>query len=206
MTFRATVKPSYFDAMYHAAADPWGFESRWYERRKYAISIALLPRERYDRAFEPGCSIGVLTGMLAQRCAALLSCDGAPAAVGAARARTRHLPGVRVERRLLPDDWPPGEFDLIVFSEFLYYFGDGDLEKVLDLGEAALSPGGTMLAVHWRHPVPEYPRDGDDVHRALAARAGLARLVSHQEPDFTAEIYIRTDGTPMSVAQATGLA
>ena len=50
----------YFDAMYQAAADPWGFEDRWYEQRKYAISMALLPAARYRRALEPGCSIGVL--------------------------------------------------------------------------------------------------------------------------------------------------
>lgn len=206
MTSRATVESSYFDAMYQAAADPWGLESRWYERRKYAITVALLPRERYDRVFEPGCSIGVLTSMLAQRSAALLSCDGAPAAVAAAQERTRHLPNVSVERLRIPEDWPPGEFDLIIFSEFLYYFGDRDLGEVIDLAITALRPGGTLLAVHWRHPVAEHARDGDDVHRALAARPGLAQLVSHWEPDFAAEVYIRTDGKPMSVAQATGLA
>jgi GlcNAc-PI de-N-acetylase len=71
-------------------------------------------------------------------------------------------------------------------------------------GEA--SHPGTLLAVHWRHHVADYPRSGDDVHRVLAARPGLARLVRHTEPDFLAEIYIRTDGAPVSVAQATGLA
>jgi hypothetical protein len=28
------------------------------------------------------------------------------------------MPGVRVEQRILPGDRPPGDFDLIVFSEF----------------------------------------------------------------------------------------
>jgi hypothetical protein len=42
--------------------------------------------------------------------------------------------------------------------------------------------------------------------RALAARPGLARLVLHAEPDFLAEVYVRTEGAPVSVAQATGLA
>ncbi len=92
-----------------------------------------------------------------------------------------------------------------MFSEILYYFGDRDLEQVLDCAVAALEPQGTLLAVHWRHPVADYPRSGDDVHRVLAARPGLARLVRHQEPDFLAEVYIRTDGAPASVAQATGL-
>jgi hypothetical protein len=70
---------------------------------------------------------------------------------------------------------------------------------------AALEPGGTLLAVHWRHPVTDYPRSGDDAHRVLVAQPGLARLVRHAEPDFLAEVYVRTEGTPVSVAQATGL-
>ena len=200
-----TLGAGYFDAMYEAAPDPWGFEDRWYEQRKYAISLAQLPDRRYRRAFEPGCSIGVLTAMLAGRCDRLLSWDVAAGAVQAAARRTRDLPNVRVERRQIPHEWPEGRFDLIVFSEILYYLGDRDLEQVLDYGVHALEPGGTLLAVHWRHPVADYPRSGDDVHRALAARAGLARLVSHQEEDFLAEVYRRADGRPASVARAAGL-
>ncbi|HZR48198.1 MAG TPA: SAM-dependent methyltransferase [Streptosporangiaceae bacterium] len=205
MTELVTLGKSYFDAMYEAAPDPWGFEERWYEQRKYAISLALLPARRYSRAFEPGCSIGVFSHMLAQRCDSLLSCDLAARAVRAAAQRTRDLPQVRVEQREIPRDWPSGSFDLIVLSEFLYYFGDLDLDQVLDNAATALEPDGTLLAVHWRHPVVDYPRSGDDVHRALAAQPGLARLVRHTEPDFLAEAYIRTDGVPVSVAQATGL-
>ena len=201
-----TLDAGYFNAMYEASADPWGFTSRWYEARKYAISTALLPREHYGTAFEPGCSIGVLTELLAPRCARLLSCDLAPAAVRAAVGRTRHLPHVRVEQRALPQDWPCGRFDLIVASELLYYFGGLDLGGMLDRITDALRPGGNLLAVHWLHPVPEYPRSGAEVHRALADQPGLARLAEHRERDFLAEVYVRTDGEATSVAQAAGLA
>jgi SAM-dependent methyltransferase len=204
-TTPVTLGAGYFDGMYAAAPDPWGFEDRWYERRKYAIVLAMLPAERYRAAFEPGCSIGVLTAMLAPRCGTLLACDLAAAAVMAAAGRTSDLPQVRVERREIPGQWPPGRFDLVVLSEILYYFGDHDLEQVLEHAAASLEPDGTLLAVHWRHPVAEYPRTGDDVHRVLAAQPGLARLAVHAEPDFLAEVYIRTDGAPASVAQATGL-
>jgi SAM-dependent methyltransferase len=201
-----TLDAGYFNAMYEASADPWGFTSRWYEARKYAISVAMLPREHYGEAFEPGCSIGVLTELLAPRCTRLLSCDLAPAAVRAASDRTRQLAQVRVEQRVLPRDWPAGRFDLIVASEVLYYFGGPDLDDMLDHIMDALRPQGNLLAVHWLHPVPEYPRSGAEVHRALAARPGLARLAEHRERDFLAEVYVRTDGAATSVAQATGLA
>ena len=198
------LDPGYFDQMYAVSADPWGFTSRWYEKRKYALTLAMLPRERYDDAFEPGCSIGVMTEQLAPRCGRLLSCDVAPAAVRSAAQRIAGRPGVRVEQRVLPRDWPAGSFDLVVFSEFLYYFGGGELQRVLDLSVAALRPGGCLLAVHWRHPVPEYPRSGDDVHLVLADQPKLSRIAEHREADFIAEVYLH--GPPVSVAQATGLA
>lgn len=201
-----TLDAGYFNAMYEASPDPWGFTSRWYEARKYAISVAMLPRQRYGEAFEPGCSIGVLTELLAPRCDSLLSCDLAPAAVHAAAERTRHLPHVRVENRVLPRDWPGGRFDLIVGSELLYYFGGPDLDQVIGRITAALRPDGNLLAVHWLHPVTEYPRSGAEVHDALAATRGLARLAEHRERDFLAEVYVRTDGEVASVAQAAGLA
>jgi SAM-dependent methyltransferase len=200
-----TLGPGYFDAMYAAAPDPWSLRTRWYEARKYAISVAMLPRRRYRDAFEPGCSVGVLTGLLAPRCDRLLSCDTAPAAVKAAAEHTAHLPNVTVEHRAIPGDWPPGKFDLIVLSEFLYYFGGADLDHVLDLALAALRPAGTLLAVHWRHPVADYPRTGGSVHEALGARSGIARLAHHAEPDFFAQVYLCGDGEPVSVAQAEGL-
>jgi SAM-dependent methyltransferase len=209
-TSSQTVGAAYFDGMYAASPDPWGFSSRWYERRKYAISVAMLPSARYHSAFEPGCSIGVLTSMLAPRCGRLLSCDVSPAAAAAAAERAAAFPQVRVERRALPGDWPPGRFDLVVFSEILYYFAGDDLGRVLDLAVAALRPGGTLLAVHWRHPVAEYPQTGDEVHRAVAARREITLVADHIEPDFLAQAYLRvaagTDPASVSVAAAEGLA
>ena len=59
---------SYFEQMYRDHPDPWEFESSLYEQRKYAVTVASLPRSRYRSAYEPGCSIGVLTELLATRC------------------------------------------------------------------------------------------------------------------------------------------
>jgi SAM-dependent methyltransferase len=194
-----TLGPEYFEDVYAASEDPWGFTTRWYEERKYSLSLAMLPRRRYGDAFEPGCSIGVLTAMLASRCDRLLSCDVSPEAVRQARSRA---PGARVERRMMPEDWPEGAFDLIVFSEFLYYLAPRDLSRVLELATGSLKPDGTLLAVHWRHPVADYPQTGDDVHAALAGTR-LSRLAEHREADFVAEVFV--NGTPVSVAAAEGL-
>jgi hypothetical protein len=63
-------------------------------------------------------------------CDDALSCDIAAVAVQAAR-RTEDLTHVRVEQRDIPGRWPDGRFDLIVFSEILYYLGNPDLEQAL---------------------------------------------------------------------------
>jgi SAM-dependent methyltransferase len=201
-----TLDKAYFRDCYAASADPWGLAERRYEARKYALSLAMLPAQRYGAAFEPACSIGVLTAQLAPRCDRLLACDAIPDAVASARARTAGLPGVTVETRVIPGEWPPQPFDLIVFSELLYYFDDADLDRVLRLGTGALRPGGHLLAVHWRHPAPDHPRTGDEVHEILAAHDGLARLAHYRDPDFTAEVYAHADGDLRSVAQASGIA
>jgi SAM-dependent methyltransferase len=201
-----TLDPGHFRERYSASPDPYRLADRWYEARKYAITVALLPRERYGTAFEPGCSIGVLTERLASRCDRLLSCDAIPDAVAAARSRTAALPGVRVEQRVVPGEWPMGSFDLIVFSEILYYFDDADLQQMLRLGLLALRPGGHLVAAHWRHHAPDHPRGGDDVHRILDADPRLARLARYRDLDFTAEVYARADGDLRSVAQTEGIA
>jgi SAM-dependent methyltransferase len=205
MTAPITLDGGYFDAMYAESDDPWGFQTRWYEQRKYAISLAMLPAPRYQAAFEPACSIGILTEQLARRSESILACDRVVAAVHAARERTGGLAQVTVEQRALPGDWPDGSFDLIVFSEFLYYFSDTDLDHLLSRAVASLAPGGTLLAVHWRHPVTEHPRSGDEVHAILGRWPGLAQLASHRERDFLADVYLRGDGPATSVAAATGL-
>jgi len=196
---RAAPDAAYFDATYLRHDDPWGFTSRWYEKRKRALTLAILPEERYETALELGCSIGVLTAELATRCDDLLAIDVSQAAVDRARARVGE--GARVERADLLDEFPPGRFSLVVFSEVGYYFPDRELARVLDAVEAALSPGGTLVACHWRHPVADYPLTGDAVHERLRER-GLPLLARHVEDDFVLEVY-SSDGS--SVATRTGL-
>jgi SAM-dependent methyltransferase len=90
----------YFDALYDACDDPWGFRSRWYERRKRLLTMAMLPRERYRRAFEPGCGNGELSAQLADRCDSLLAADLNETAVHLAALRVAAMPHVLVECRM----------------------------------------------------------------------------------------------------------
>ncbi|MGZ4633413.1 MAG: class I SAM-dependent DNA methyltransferase [Actinomycetes bacterium] len=199
-----TLPRSYFDDLYDASPDPWAFRDRWYEQRKRDLTLAALPHPHYRRAFEPGCSIGALTGGLADRCDDVLAADGSAAAVETARRDLAGRPNVRVEQKTLPDDWPPADiFDLVVLSELGYYFDSAALSTVLDLAIGSLAPGGVLVACHWRHPVSDYPQPGDAVHAAVRDRPLLHRCVLHEETDFLLEVFTR--GAAPSVAEREGL-
>jgi SAM-dependent methyltransferase len=199
----SAVPGRYFDEKYERSPDPWGFGTRWYERRKRDLTIASLPAERYGSALEIGCSIGIFTEQLAARCDSVLAVDISDAAVVTAREKLKEFPHVVVAKRNVGDDFPRGSFDLVVLSEVGYYFDQGGLEVLLDEIEAALGKTGTLVACHWRHPVDEHPLTGDAVHEAIARRAGLSRIASHREEDFLLEVFSRD---ARSVASRTGLA
>jgi SAM-dependent methyltransferase len=199
---------SYFDDMYGRAVDPWHLAERWYEQRKYDLTTAALPHPRYRRAFEPACSVGELTRRLAARCDSLLACDRVESAVATARRRTADLPQVIVRRLTVPEEWPDGTFDLIVLSEVLYYFGPAGLDLLLERVVSALEPGGTLLTVHWNHPVDEHLSTGSGIAQRLAAVPGLALMSDHREDDFVLQVHGRThrDGRrPVSPAAREGL-
>jgi LmbE family N-acetylglucosaminyl deacetylase/SAM-dependent methyltransferase len=199
----ASLTADFFDDFYAGAKDPWGFETRWYEARKRAVTLAALPLARYGSALELGCSIGVLSRELAERSDTLLATDINEQALAVARDRLEGLPSVTVERRVLPAEWPAGTFDLVVLSEIGYYCSPADLALLLERCRQSLAPNGALVACHWRHPVGEYPQSGDEVHAALAALPGLERTVQHLERDFVLEVY--EPGPAPSVAEREGL-
>ena len=161
---KPTLPRDYFDELYRENSDPWNFATKKYEHQKYAVTLDNLPRERYRNALELGCSIGVLTQMLASRADQLLSVDAAQIAIDAARARCLNLTNVEIARATLPDEFPDGQFDLIVMSEIGYYFARPDLEKLAQRVTTALQNGGDLMLVHYLPDVPDYPLTGDDVH------------------------------------------
>ena len=199
---------AYFEQLYSDSADPWSLSERWYVQRKYDHTLAALPQRRYRSAFEPGCSVGVLTTALAERCDSLLATDRVAAAAELTAARTRHLPHVTARQLAVPDEWPEGRFDLIVLSELLYYFDDGTLRDVLNRTVEALEPGGTLVTVHWNHPAPEHHRTGRSLAPVLSAIPGLTLLTDCRDPDFTLHVLGRPDGVgrgPYSPAVLEGL-
>lgn len=175
----ASLPTTYFDDVYRANGDPWAFGTSPYERAKYGATIAALPKGRYTNAFEIGCSIGVLSELLAQRCDRLLSVDASELPLEAARKRLVPYPQVTVRQMSLPHAFPDGSFDLIVLSEVGYYFVLDDLKQVRQQLLDHLTTGGHLLLVHWTPVVPDYPLTGDQVHEQFLEIAGAGKPLTH---------------------------
>jgi cyclopropane fatty-acyl-phospholipid synthase-like methyltransferase len=196
-----SVPATYFDALHAARPDPFGLRDSWYEQRKRRLLLAMLPRPSYRQAWEIGCSIGELTAALAPRCDRLLATDGAAEAVERARARTCDLPQVRVQQTRHPRDWPPGVFDLIVFSEVGYYFDAAALADLAGRLSTALAPEGSFVACHWRHPFAPAPLAGDRAHDILGAHLPWPRICRYQDADFVLDGW---SGRRGSIAEREG--
>jgi 2-polyprenyl-3-methyl-5-hydroxy-6-metoxy-1,4-benzoquinol methylase len=175
-----TLPPAYFDAVYAADPDPWRFSSSSYEKNKYAATIAALPKEVYASAFEVGCSIGVLTRELASRCDSLLAVDVAPAPLAAAMRRCADLAAVRFEQMFVPRQWPNGVFDLMLFSEVIYYLSKSDVAKLATKAREALAPGGNIVLVHWTEGT-DYPLSGDEASEFFINLVAPSAKVVRQE-------------------------
>ena len=53
---------------------------------------------------------------------------------------------------VVPGEWPEGSFDLIIFSEVLYYLGIPGLHEAARRTLASLLPGGVVVLVNWSGP------------------------------------------------------
>lgn len=182
---------SYFEGQYRSNPDPWGFDTRWYEQRKYDLTMAALPDPRYRRAQEPGCANGTLTERLAQRCDELLACELIDTAAANARTRLARYPHVTVDTQALPEWQPAGTGDLIVWSEVAYYLTPVGFDLAIRNVERWLQPGGVLVAVHYTGTT-NYPRSGDDTHEHIDTVAFLDRVTHLRDPEFRLDVWRRS--------------
>ncbi len=158
--------PEAFEARYVAEEDPWAFATSQYEDARYRAIIGELGAGRFANAYEPACSVGVLTERLAERCDRLLGVDVSTTAVGRASARCAEHEGVKVRVGSITDP-PPPDLDLVVMSEVGYYFAVAELDRIIDSLAEALRPGALLVACHWRGHSDHHRLHGTEVHARL---------------------------------------
>jgi len=193
MTSSQSLPASYFEAIYQSDRDPWKFETSEYEAKKYAATIASLPKSRYDSALEIGGSIGVLTEMLAQRCDSILSIDVSKLAQDQAIQRCQKLEQVQFKLMNFPHEYPEEKFDLILVSEVGYYWCRKDLQTSQRRIFELLEPNGHLLLVHWLPVSPDYPLTGDEVHDSFieCVPVDVQSLQSQRHENYRLDLFKR---------------
>ncbi len=187
----AACLPEAFEERYRADPDPWRFASAEYERERYRITLSALTRDRYGSAFEPGCSIGELTALLAPRCDRLLATDVSQTAVQRARQRCSEFGNVRIRCGDLRTPELETPLDLVVLSEMAYYFDAQKLETIAQGLAGALQENGTLLAAHWLGESPDHVLHGDEVHEILIRTLRLRHIKTERHPGFRLDMWIR---------------
>lgn len=161
---KPTLSEQYFDEVYDVSTDPWNFETSIYERNKYLVTMQALNKKTYKNVFEIGCSIGILSEMLALIAEKLLAVDASEAPLIKAKQRLVNYKNVVVEKMNVPTEFITTPADLIVLSEVAYYLNNDDLKILREKTLQQLEKGGQLLMVHWTPFVHDYPQTGDRVH------------------------------------------
>lgn len=146
----------YFDDKFHES-DPWGYETSEYEQTKYRrqIKVANDYLKQPDRILEIGCSEGVHSSMLldAFPSANLLGISISQREIARARERveTERATFVAADATEYIHDLT-GEFDLVVWSETMYYMGDiVSVPEMYDIVETVgdhLADGGVIVSAN----------------------------------------------------------
>jgi peptidoglycan/xylan/chitin deacetylase (PgdA/CDA1 family)/SAM-dependent methyltransferase len=171
-----------------ARVDPWDYGNT-YEQTKYAQTLEMLPAEPIRRALEIGCAEGRFTAQLAPRVGTLVAADISPTALRRAQARCQDLHPVIFTRLNLWKDPLPGEFDLIVCSEVLYFAKDRlQLRRFSRKIAKHLKPGGHFLTAHANVVVDDPTITGFEWPVGFGAKTIGKTFASLPELEFVREL------------------
>ena len=180
------------EAVYAATSDPWASASlRYrYQRRKYEVLASLLPSQRFQRALDLGCGLGLLSCHLAARADTVLGVDIAPSAVARARVLHADLPNLQFEVHdllKLPSSFN-GSFDLVAVADVLYYLSPLDdtlLESIVARITELLAPGGLcMLANHYFFRADPESRRSRRIHDAFSSSSCFTVQAEDRRPFY----------------------
>jgi SAM-dependent methyltransferase len=188
---KSTSSSAFFEEKYRENSDPWDFSVSEYELGRYQAVIATIAHKHYLRAFEPGCSIGVLTELLATISDFVEAIDFSPTAVDAAQKRCSQLKNVDIVCTSLRKRMPVTGFDLVVLSEIGYYFGR---DEWMEISSALIDPmpkGGTFVAAHWLGHSNDHRISGDQVHEILLSLPNIQLEHSERHEKFRIDRWVR---------------
>lgn len=190
-----TTSETFFDSIYRNDRDPWNFSTSEYELGRYQRILAALGDGRWRLAYEPGCSIGVLTEQLAKHCDSVVGCDISQTAVEFAHKRCSSLSNVTIRHATLAE-FVPYRADLYIFCEVGYYLTRQDLQVVLESHISALAENAMVVACHWLGHSTDHLLHGDEVHEILDHVRGLTHDYAERHPEFRLDRWMKHEVKP----------
>lgn len=180
LLLRPWLLPRLFDHRFRRE-DPWGYRDSPYERRKYELKLAILPRKGggqgppYRRALDLGCAEGLFTRRLVEEgvAAQAVGVDFSRRALARARERNAGLP-VEFHEMDIGEGLPEGTYDLVFCSEVLYYLGYGRVRRLAERLAQKIEPGGHLVLVS---PWPA----AKVFHRPFLRHPAFRRVAEHVE-------------------------
>jgi glycosyltransferase involved in cell wall biosynthesis/peptidoglycan/xylan/chitin deacetylase (PgdA/CDA1 family) len=173
-------RPEAWDQVF-SKPDPWGYVSA-YEQEKYAFTLELVP-EGAGQVLEIACAEGFFTEKLASRVGGLTAVDISEVALKRARTRCASLRNVSFAKLDLTADPIPGNNDVVICSEVLYYLTNREqLAWVVGRLRDALREGGRLVSAHYNLLSDDLTCTGFDwdqsyggkvIHEHMAADAQL---------------------------------
>jgi hypothetical protein len=120
----------------------------------------------------------------------LLAVDVAEVALEQARIRCANHPEVTLRRLCIPHEWPTGKFDLIIFSEVLYFLSLSDIRLTAQKAVASLTSQGRIVLVNWAGDTG-HPLSGEAAVNIFhdAAAPGVVLQCREWRPGYRLDIY-----------------
>lgn len=162
--------------------DPWQYSTE-YEQVKYDRTLSLLRGLPTSRVLELACAEGHFTKQLAPHVDQLISADISATALQRAQVRCAEHSNIRYQQVDLLEDPFPGDMDVVLCSEVLYYMGGVEpLKSVVAKLYGALRPGGYLVTANHFLLKEDMSRSGfdwdqdygaDTIHQAIASCPGF---------------------------------
>ncbi|MCU7550526.1 glycosyltransferase [Chitinophagaceae bacterium LB-8] len=160
----------HFETLFSKQKDPWKY-THPYEQTKYEFTLSLLPRQKIDKALEIACAEGHFTEQLAPLVNNLTAADISKVALERTAHRCERFEHISYQNLDLVKDNLPGQFELIVCSEVLYYVGDlNKLRSVAKKIANALLPKGYLVMAHAHQVIDEPKKPGFDWGLSFGAK------------------------------------
>lgn len=146
LTFRIILNRVY-DLAYRLKNDLFESEASEYEQHKLNRLIEIICQQNYKNVLDVGCGIGILAEKISPCCQRIIGIDFSPKAISLARNRCGKLENVSfLERDIRTFDFQD-DYDLIIFSEVLYYLEDKFIERIINRLKKNLSDSARIIIV-----------------------------------------------------------